>query len=116
MTLFMTTSVLLDLFGIRVLEGEYVEFIVWANFFSALGYLLSAWGFLKRAKWTTIVLAVVLLILIISFAALVILIYQGGNYETKTIYAMLFRIVLTLVFTLFSWKVNTNKKQSYYEN
>ena len=110
LTLFMSSAVIFDLFDIRDKEGNYVLFIVWTNFISGLLYLFVVWGLLKQYSWTTNVLALISLILIISFVALFVYINKGGIYETKTAYAMLFRIVVTLIFTLFSWNFN-NKKQ-----
>ena len=102
-TLFLSTSVILNLFGIRELEGNYVLFIVWANFISSLLYLAAAIGFIKHKKWTTIVLAVSSAILIIAFVFLKIHIANGGVFETKTVGAMKFRTALTLVFTLMAY-------------
>lgn len=102
-TLFLSASVILNLFGIRELEGNYVLFIVWANFISSLLYLAAAIGFIKHKKWTTIVLAVSSAILIIAFVFLKIHIANGGVFETKTVGAMIFRTALTLVFTLMAY-------------
>ena len=86
-TLFLSTSIILDLFGIRAKEGNYVLFIVWANFICSLLYLLAAYGFLKMRGWT-------------KFIALKVHINEGGIYETKTVGAMLFRTGFTLILTL----------------
>lgn len=83
--------------------GNYVLFIVWANFISSLLYLTAAIGFIKHKKWTTIVLAVSSTILIIAFVFLKIHIANGGVFETKTVGAMKFRTALTLVFTLMAY-------------
>jgi hypothetical protein len=53
LTLFLSTSVIFDLFGIRAKEGNYVLFVVWSNFISSILYLLAAYGFIKSKKWTT---------------------------------------------------------------
>ena len=84
LTLFMSSSVIFDWFDIRVKEGNYVLFIVWANFICSLLYFLAAYGFIKGQKWTFSVLISALIILIISFIALQFYINSGGIYETKT--------------------------------
>lgn len=99
-TLFLSTSIILDLFGIREKEGNYVLFIVEANFICSLLYLLAAYGFLKRKGWTKLILGTATLILLIAFIALKVHINQGGLYETKTVGAMLFRTGFTLLLTL----------------
>lgn len=100
LTLFLSSSVLFDWFGIRAKEGNYVPFIVWANFICSIFYFMAVYGFLKFEKWTLMVLIVSILILIIALIGLYFHINAGGLYEIKTIGAMFFRIGITLVFTI----------------
>ena len=102
-TLFLSSSVIFDLFGVRAKEGNYVLFVVWANFLSSILYLFAAYGFIKIKKWTIHLLGVSALLLIIAFIGLMIHINSGGIYETKTIGAMIFRITLTLVFSILAY-------------
>tara|TARA_R100001377_G_scaffold84996_1_gene69895 strand:- start:46 stop:453 length:408 start_codon:yes stop_codon:yes gene_type:complete len=100
LTLFLSSSVIFDLFGIRAKEGNYVLFIVWANFICSILYLFAAYGFIKRKKWTFWILIAALVTLIIAFAALLIHINNGGIHEEQTIGAMVFRMSITLTFSL----------------
>ena len=109
LTLFLSSSVIFDWFGIRAKEGNYVLLIVWANFISSLLYLISAYGFLKIKSWTFKTLLVATVILIVALIGLFIHIYSGGIYETKTVFAMLFRISVTIVFTAIAY-LSINKK------
>ncbi|MCO5232896.1 MAG: hypothetical protein LC105_05150 [Chitinophagales bacterium] len=112
LTLFMSSSVLFDWFGIREKEGNYVPFVVWANWLCGFLYLIAAYGISKRRLWTLKPLSIAIIILIVTFIVLSIYIYSGGIYETKTVYAMTFRIILTLIFILvanLSFKMNRNK-------
>jgi hypothetical protein len=102
-TLFLSSSVIFDLFGVRAKEGNYVLFVVWANFLSSILYLFAAYGFIKIKKWTIHLLGVSAILLIIAFIGLMIHINSGGIYETKTIVAMIFRITLTLVFSILAY-------------
>ncbi len=102
-TLFLTVSIILNLFGIREREGNYVLIVVWANFISGISYLIAAYGFARNKKWTSIVLGVSSAILISAFAGLFIHISSGGIYETKTIGAMIFRITMTIGFGLIAY-------------
>lgn len=111
LTLFLSASVIFDLFGIRAKEGNYVLFIVWANFISSLLYLLAAYGFFKNKKWTTTILVISALILINAFIGFIIYLYADGVHETKTIGAMLFRITVTLIFVAFAYFTINKKKQ-----
>lgn len=111
LSLFLSASVIFDLFGIRAKEGNYVLFIVWANFISSLLYLFAAYGFFKNKKWTTTILGISALILINAFIGFIIYIYADGVHETKTIGAMLFRITVTLIFVASAYFTITKKKQ-----
>lgn len=103
-TVFMSGSVIFDLFGIREKEGNYVLFIVIANFICGLLYLPAAYGLLVREKWTTYILLASTVILLFGFAGLLWHINTGGIYEQQTIKAMLFRISVTILFTILSWR------------
>nr|WP_321230080.1 hypothetical protein [uncultured Psychroserpens sp.] len=103
LTLFLSSAVIFDWFGIRAKEGNYVLFIVWANFICSILYLFAAYGFLKSKKWTFWVLIVALGILIIAFIALLLYVNNGGLHEAKTIKAMVFRMLVTLSFSLIAF-------------
>lgn len=95
-TLFLSSSVIFDLFGIREKEGNYVLFVVISNFVSSLFYLFATYGFIKNKIWTAKLLYVSAGVLTVAFAGLLVHINSGGIYETKTIWAMVFRIIITL--------------------
>ena len=103
LTIFMSTSVIFDLFHIREKEGNYVMFVVITNFVVGITYLFSAYGLFTEKIWTTKLLATSSLILIIGFISLLIYTNTGGIYKTKTIGAMIFRISLSIIFTFISY-------------
>ena len=107
LTVFAGGSVIMDLFGMREKEGNYVLFVVWANFIAGFLYLVSSFGFFKRKTWTSIILSVATWILIAAFAGLLIHIQSGGIYENKTIVAMIFRTSLTIILLTIARKMNT---------
>ncbi|MEP7266433.1 MAG: hypothetical protein ABI844_02320 [Saprospiraceae bacterium] len=111
LTLFLSTSIIFDLFGIRAKEGNYVLFVVWSNFISSILYLFAAYGFLKSKKWTTSLLGISALILIAAFIGLKFHASSGGIYETKTIGAMIFRISVTLLFAILAYFTILKKKK-----
>lgn len=98
-SLFMTTSVIFDLFGIRAVEGNYVLLVVYANFICAFLYLFASYCFFTNKKTASPILIIASIILIIAFAALMMHIQDGGVYEMKTVSAMIFRTLITLLFT-----------------
>ena len=111
LTLFLSSSVIFDMFGIRVKEGNYVLFVVWANFLSSILYLVAFYGFIKNKKWTFKPLGLSAIILLVAFIGLFIHISFGGIYETKTIGAMLFRTTVTIAFTALAFfMISKNNK------
>ena len=109
LTLFLSSSVIFDWFGIRAKEGNYVPFVVWANFICSWGYLLSVYGLIKLEEWTYKILLASALILVLALIGLFFHINGGGLYETKTIGALFFRITLTLVLVLLAYIRITKK-------
>lgn len=103
LTLFLSTSLIFDLFSIRAKQGNYVQIVVWANFISSFFYLFAAYGFVGNRKWTSKLLGISSALLIVAFIGFLIHISSGGLYETKTIGAMIFRITLTMVFGLLAY-------------
>ena len=103
-TVFLGSSVILDLFDIRAREGNYVLFIVWANLISGILFLTAAVGFLMRKSWAARPLIVSLAVLVIAFIGLMFHINSGAAYETRTIGAMIFRMAVnvTLAFIVYS--------------
>lgn len=106
LTLFLTTSVIFDLFGIREMEGNFLMFIVWANFISGILYLLSAYGIVKKKKWSVSLLGLSSVILISALIGLFSHISSGGIFEEETLKGMIFRSLLTVTFTLFAYFIS----------
>ncbi len=114
LTLFLSSSVIFDFFDIRTKEGNYVVFIVWANFICSILYLFAAWGLIRIKKWTALLLGISTFILIISFIGLLFHISTGSIYETKTVGAMIFRIAVTIGFTSVAFFALQGKTESNY--
>lgn len=111
-TLFMSSSIFLDLFNIRQQEGNYVLLVVWANWICSLLYLGAAYGFIRQKSWTAGLLFLSAGILLIAIISLMAHINSGGLYETKTIFALIFRILLTLGFAFAArWLINSKGKK-----
>jgi len=115
-TLFLSGSVIFDLFGIRAREGNYVPLVVWSNFISSILYLVAVYGLFKMKKWSVWPLVIAVAILVAAFIGLKIHINDGGLYEAKTVNAMLFRIGLTILIAVVSYSLLKNKQLSKNEN
>ncbi|WP_456422854.1 hypothetical protein [Lutibacter sp.] len=103
LTLFLSSSIIFDWFGIRAKEGNYVLIVVWANFISSILYLFAAYGLVTLKKWTTNLLKISLLLLIFAGIGFFIHINRGSLYEAKTIGALIFRFSVTLLFTFLAY-------------
>lgn len=110
LTLFLSSSVILDLFNVRAREGNYVLFVVWSNFISSILYLVAVYGLIKQKSWTAGILSISVAILIAAFVGLNIHIENGGLYEVKTVNAMIFRIAITIAFTISSYLLTKKRK------
>ena len=96
-TVFMSSSVLFDWFGIRAREGHFVPIVVWANFFCGILYITAAAGLIKKRTCAPTPLLAALVILAGAFTGLYVHLRNGGLYETKTIGALVFRTAVTLL-------------------
>lgn len=110
LTIFAGGSVLFDLFDMRKREGNYILYIVWANFICGFIYLIAAYGIFKEKRWAAYLLFLASALLLLVFAELIIHISRGGLYETKTVYAMSFRTAATIFFSIISYLVLVNNK------
>lgn len=110
-SVFMTLSVIFDLFGIRAMEGNYVLFIVYANLVCGIIYLYTAIANWKNLTNSFYSLVLASLILIVAFIAFGVYISNGGIHEVKTIKAMTFRTVFTLVMAALSYVMLRKEKQ-----
>ena len=110
LTLFLTTSIILDLFGVREKNVGYTPFVIWVNFFCGIAYLFAAYGFLKQKKETFKTLQFTVIALLITLIAFVVYINNGGIHKPDTFKALLFRITITSIFTFIAY-FTINKKQ-----
>lgn len=95
LTLFLSSSIIFDLFEIREMEGNYFGFVVWANFISAILYIITALDFILRKKWNWRYLGVSFVVLLIATISFWVYVANGGIHEVKTIKAIIFRLTFT---------------------
>ena len=103
LTIFLSSSIIFDWFDIRQKQGDFILFIVWANFIASIVYFIAVYGFIKRKKWTFWILLSALLVLVIAFIFLQYYIHYGGIYKSQTVMAMLFRMAVTSLFALIAY-------------
>jgi len=98
LTLFLSASVIFDLFGVRAREGNYVLVVVWANLIASILYVLAAVGVIMQRRWPARVLLAAVVVLVGAAVVFAWHVYGGGLYEQKTIGALAFRTLLTGAF------------------
>ena len=116
LSLFLTTSIFLNLFDIREKEGNYVLFVVIANFVCSLLFLSASWGLLRKKDRTVKILIIAVFILLFTLGTLGIYASFGGVCELKTFYALIFRIIITLIAIVSSNYILNTKKLKHEKN
>jgi len=110
LTLFLSTSVIFDLFGMRVREGNYVPVVVWANLTAGYLYVMGGYGLLAHKRWTLNVLFMAVLVLVGAGIAFAWHVYSGGVHEQKTIGALTFRVLFTLALYIGAYRLVRSAK------
>lgn len=100
LTFFLSFSLIFDLFDVRHDQENFVPFVVWTNLGVSIFYLISAFGFFTLKPWTVKVLGAAVALLIITFIAYNLYLNTGGPHLEKTTGALIFRISVTLVFSI----------------
>ena len=100
LTFFLSFSLLFDLFDVRQDQENFVPFVVWTNLFVSVFYLISAYGFFTLKSFTVKLLGISVALLILTFIAYNFYINAGGVHLEKTTGALIFRISVTLVFSV----------------
>jgi drug/metabolite transporter (DMT)-like permease len=103
LTLFVSSSILFDLFEVREKLNHYILFVVCANFICAFLYLFASYCFFTKNKQATIALFIAVAILLATYISLLIYVQTGRIFEMRTVKAMLFRTSITIVFAGISW-------------
>lgn len=109
MTLKEGGSVVFNIGNARVVNGNFVPFVVWFNFLSGFIYLLASWGLYKRKEWTKKLGISMIILILCVFIFFVIHIASGGLYEKRTVYAMIFRTLTWMFITLTAFKITQDK-------
>lgn len=102
-TLVLSLSIFLNLFGIRAMEGNYVLFVVIANFICSILHLQAGIGLWLQKQWTTKLIGSSIVLLVITFIAFSVYAANGGLHEQKTYGALVFRTALTAIFFAISY-------------
>jgi predicted exporter len=86
----------------RRAAGHYVPFVQWFNFSAGFFYIITAialWMRSRRSALLALLLAVTTLIVLAAFG---LHIFNGGEYEMRTVIAMTLRSAVWIVIAIFA--------------
>lgn len=78
----------------RQAAGHYVPFVLIFNFVAGFAYIAAGAGLLAIKRWAAILAGIIAVANLTVFAALGVHIFMGGEHETRTVLAMIFRTVI----------------------
>lgn len=85
--------------------GNYVPFVVWSNFLLGFAYVITGAGLLRRKQWAVWSSLFILTATLAVFGGLIVYIINGGAHEFRTLYAMIFRVLVWGVITIATYSV-----------
>ena len=81
----------------RAAAGATVSFVLWFNFLAGFCYVAAAVGLWFRLSWAVVLSALIALTTLIVFAAFGFHVFNGGEFESRTVAAMIFRVLVWMV-------------------
>ncbi len=90
--------------------GNYVLFVVWFNFLAGFVYLAAGAGIWMRQRWAVWLSFLIAIATIIVFAIFGIHIFNGGEYETRTVAAMSLRSLVWISISILSYRELIRRK------
>ena len=80
--------------------GNYVDFVLWFNFIAGFFYVATGMGIYLKKSWSTSAAVTLALLTILIFGVFGIHIFNGGEHEVRTIYAMTLRSLVWIVIAI----------------
>ncbi len=96
LTIFSGGSVLFLDGQARADAGAFVPFILWFNFIAGFFYIAASMGIFTWQKWGLTLSRIIFATTVVALVALVVHIASGGNYEMRTLVAMVLRSTVWL--------------------
>lgn len=109
-TLIVSSGILFNLFGMREWVGEYIQATIVANFICSFLYLVSAWLFFKRSKWSTTILFIATIIMFIGYIGMLFHIQETQRLNVHIIGEMLIRTTGTMLYAAAAWYIFTRMR------
>ncbi len=87
----------------RHAAGNYVDFVLWFNFFAGFFYVATGIGIWLEKVWASAGAITIAALTLLVFAAFGTHIYYGGDYEQRTVAAMTLRSVVWIAIAIMSY-------------
>ena len=88
----------------RVAAGNYVDFVLWFNFSAGFFYVVTGIGIWLEKTWATTAAVVLAVLTLLVFVAFGIHILNAGEYEQRTVVAMIIRTSVWFVIAISCWR------------
>jgi hypothetical protein len=92
--------------------GNFVPFVVWFNFLMGFFYIIAGYGLWIRKKWAIWVSIFIASTSLVTLGLLGLHGFKGGIYEIRTVFAMIFRIVVWTIISIFAYRQIIHKTSS----
>ncbi len=88
----------------RLAAGNYVDFVLWFNFFAGFFYIATGLGLWLKKSWAPTLAIAIATLTILVFAAFGIHVFNAGEYEQRTVIAMSIRSLVWTAIAVTCWR------------
>lgn len=106
-TLYISSGLLFDLFGVRHETETYIQATSISNFICSFLYLFSSYLFFRKSKLSTSVLFIATIIMFIGYIGMLFHIQAQRPYGVRIIAEMLIRTSGTMLYAATAWYIFT---------
>ncbi len=89
----------------RQAAGNYVDFVLWFNFLAGFFYIATGLGFWLGKTWAPTAAIAIATLTLLVFAAFGIHVLNAGEYEQRTVAAMIIRSLVWSAIAVTSWRL-----------
>ena len=87
----------------RQAAGNYVDFVLWFNFLSGFFYVATGFGIWLGKKWAPTAALIIAILILFVFVAFGVHLFNGGEYEQRTVIAMSLRTLVWSAIAATCW-------------
>ncbi|MEP3276719.1 MAG: hypothetical protein ABJN26_24785 [Stappiaceae bacterium] len=88
----------------RSAAGAIVSFVLWFNFTAGFFYVLAGAGLFLHRRWAAVLSAVIAAATLFVFLAFGLHVLTGGDFEFRTVGAMIFRSAVWISIAAYVWR------------